>query len=113
MQNALRDADARDEAQKINIAALQGTAVLQGVYVGRVQEKLQSYEEKASKGKGKGKLMGDGMPKLLTGEDFHGKVVEHTTRQDQEKAEKERRKAEKKRYRQEVEAWEGTAQMVP
>jgi hypothetical protein len=49
------------------------------------------------KGKAKGKLVGDGLPLLLSGDEFYGKVVEFTQWQQEEalkKAMKERENAE-------------------
>ncbi|KAI1795546.1 hypothetical protein LXA43DRAFT_1080042 [Ganoderma leucocontextum] len=106
MQEALRDADARDLLRKKAMAEMQGAVVLDGLYVGRVQEKMQAYDEKAGKGKGKRKLLGDGLPKLLDGDDFHGKVVEHNKQQEQEKVAKAQRRGDKEKFRELVKAWE-------
>ena len=50
--------------------------VLQVMYCDRIQKQLQGQEKKKDKAK-EGHLVGDGLPILLTGETFHGRVVEH------------------------------------
>ena len=66
---------------------LQAQAVLQDLYVGMVRTKLQSQEEKKSKGKSK-KFNADSLPKLLDGDEFYQRVVKANERRKLEEAEK-------------------------
>ncbi|EJF56430.1 hypothetical protein BD309DRAFT_837438, partial [Dichomitus squalens] len=105
MQDTLREADARDNSRKATIIQIQAATVLHGRYVGRVQEKLQSYEEERAKKAKKTKLFGDGLPKLLTSDKFTSAVQEHESGLEQEKRDQEKRKAEREQYEKEVEEW--------
>ncbi|EMD41202.1 hypothetical protein CERSUDRAFT_35536, partial [Gelatoporia subvermispora B] len=89
---ALRDSEARNETRKQQVIGLQATVVLQGMYVGRAHGQLQAQEEKAAQ-KRKNRVFGDGMPKLLTGDDFFEAVENHERKAAQEADKKARRQA--------------------
>ena len=74
MQNTLQESEARDEARKESMLAMQAGVVLAGMYIDRTQERLQATEEKKKKG-GKKRLMGDGKAKLFTGDKFYNLCV--------------------------------------
>ncbi|KAI9573867.1 hypothetical protein HD554DRAFT_2202030 [Boletus coccyginus] len=63
---------------------MQSTAVLNSLYCGHLSEQLAAQEERQKKQK-KGQLNGDGLPRLLMGEEFYTRVVQHeeTVEQDQ------------------------------
>ncbi|KAF9005557.1 hypothetical protein BDQ17DRAFT_1218267, partial [Cyathus striatus] len=63
---------------KSHISNLQSSNLLNKAYCNSLRFQLAFKEEKKAAGKGKGKLMGDGMPKLLSGDDFYEHVVEFT-----------------------------------
>ena len=75
-QMALYEAEVREAHFKGVIAGLQGAALLQGCYCDTLQSQLAAQEEK-SKSKKKGKLVGDGLPWLLTDQDFIMRVQNH------------------------------------
>ena len=57
---------------------MQSSVVLQAMFYERLSSQLAAQEEKQkSAHKKKGKLVGDGLPRELTGDEFHGWVVEH------------------------------------
>jgi hypothetical protein len=60
-----------------------------------IQGQLAHYEEKKDKSKEMGKLVGDGLPRRLSGDEFYEQVVEFTDRQKRA----EREKAEQKEAR--------------
>ncbi|PBK77859.1 hypothetical protein ARMSODRAFT_839605, partial [Armillaria solidipes] len=60
------------------------------LYCKKVQHQLAQKEMRKSH-----RLRGDGMPQLLTGNEFYKQVVEHEANQDQEQTEKESHHAEK------------------
>lgn len=67
------------------------------MYCNKLQFQLQHAEEKKEKGKTKGKLVGDGLLLLLSGDEFYEKVVKFTQWQQEEaskKATREHKKAE-------------------
>lgn len=103
LQTALAESEGRDSTRKAAMVGMQAAAVLQNIYVGRVQERLQAQVNKGSQKKRK--LLGDGLPRLMDGEEFYSKVVEHQATQDREKAEKESRQEERKRYDKEMDGW--------
>ncbi|TFK18321.1 hypothetical protein FA15DRAFT_563430, partial [Coprinopsis marcescibilis] len=63
-------------------------------------------EEKAKKGGRKGKLMGDGLPRLLSGKRFYQKVIEFTEWQGQEEARKEAQVDARAVWKEAVKQWE-------
>lgn len=103
LQKALAESEGRDTSRKVAMVGMQAATVLQNMYVERVQGQLQAQEEKG--GKKKRKLLGDGLPRLMDGDEFFLKVREVEASQEQEKAEKDARKAEKDRYDKEMDAW--------
>ncbi|THU78228.1 hypothetical protein K435DRAFT_582459, partial [Dendrothele bispora CBS 962.96] len=77
LQTALRSSqDVIIHYKKVALSA-QAFAVLANSYVGRAHTQLQEAEERRKKPKKTGYLNGDGMLKLLSGDDFFEKVLEH------------------------------------
>ncbi|KAJ7118094.1 hypothetical protein C8R44DRAFT_589743, partial [Mycena epipterygia] len=104
LQNTLRETEARDRGWKEAMLGMQAMSVLQGMYADRAHSQLQAQEEKKNKKKQMGAL-GDGMPKLLTGDKFYNAVVandESVARQAVEAAEKSTRRAQ---YAREIAKW--------
>ncbi|KAI0363026.1 hypothetical protein BV20DRAFT_920894, partial [Pilatotrama ljubarskyi] len=95
-QEALAESERRDYARKKSLVTTQAATVLQTLYVDRVQGKLQSQAEK--EGRKRRKLVSDGLPWLMTGEEFFSSVIKHNAAQEREKAEKEK-------YQESLEEW--------
>jgi hypothetical protein len=92
---ALRDTEAGEDALKLRIAQLQASNVLNALYCQKLRGQLAHKEKKTKKkrdGKGKGKLMGDGLPCCLSGDVFYEMVVEFEAQQKGEAREAEARK---------------------
>jgi hypothetical protein len=90
----LREADERDEWWKRAMIGMQATAMLQGMYVAKVQGHLEEHEQRAGKKKTGNRLFGDGYGKLLSGNDFYNsslEIEELAKRKSEEKAERIRR----------------------
>ena len=102
--DTLEDAQSREDTHKDQMAAMQAAVVLQGTYVGRAQERMQMQDERKGLKKSQ-KLMGDGLPKLLSADKFYNLVVDHESAQDHRAAEKADRKADRERYDREMEQW--------
>lgn len=86
---------------------LQGQAVLQQLYAKRVRTQLAAKEEKAvKKGKGKGKHLKDGLPRLLTGEAYFQHVVQHEEAMKEKEREKDARKKARESQAAEMVLWE-------
>jgi DDE superfamily endonuclease len=105
LQEALREANDRNAAQKGALLGLQSTAVLHDRYCEIVRSQLAGQEEKKL-GKRKGKLVGDGMPRLLTDADFIARVVAHTEEQERVLAAAAARKVAKTSRKVILDQWE-------
>ncbi|KAK0431516.1 hypothetical protein EV421DRAFT_1853303 [Armillaria borealis] len=86
LQKALRESDERNMLQKGAMIGMQVAAVLQNIYVSQSQLQLQSAEEKGTKKRGG--IMGDGMPKMMTGDDFFNVVTAHEKAAEEAKKKK-------------------------
>jgi len=89
------------------ILQLQATMVLQRLYCGRVRRQLAAKEIKEgvrAKKKG-GKLLGDGLPHLLTDDEFFEKVKAHWEAAEAAEVEREARKQQRQDQATEVENW--------
>ena len=75
LQSALHDAQEENAYNKGVITGLQSTSILNGTYCDLVHSQLAAQEHK-KKSQKKGKLVGDGMLRLLSAEMFVQQVVE-------------------------------------
>ena len=71
---ALQNTEAGKDALKLWIAQLQALNILNTLYCQKLRGQLAHKEKKD--GKGKGKMMGDGLPCVLSGDVFYEMVVE-------------------------------------
>ena len=84
---------------------LQASMVLQRLYCARVHCQLQAKEVKMNAKKSKGRLHGDGLPRVLTDDEFFKKVVAHFKALEEEEAEKEAKKQNKEDLNAEIDEW--------
>ena len=82
---------------------LQAAMVLQWLYCGHVRWQLGAKELKAKKGKNAGKLLGDGLPHLLTDNEFFEKVNGHWEAVEAVEKVRETRKEQKQTWVAKVE----------
>ena len=75
-QKALRESQACDIQSKAAMIGMQLTIVLQGLFCERLSSQLVGQKDKQKKRK-KGQLNGDGLPRLLTGDNFYNCVAGH------------------------------------
>ncbi|KAF8207773.1 hypothetical protein K438DRAFT_1464265, partial [Mycena galopus ATCC 62051] len=75
-QAALRKAQEKTTCQKRQMVAMESALVLNGAYVDVVRGQLEAQEQKKSCGNKKERLVGDGLPRLLTSRDFVQRVAE-------------------------------------
>jgi hypothetical protein len=80
------------------------TAVLQGIYCARLKKQLFSSEKSGDKESGR--LLGDGLPAVLTSDEFLSQVVNRDERRDQQTRLKEARKEARLRHKKAVEVWQ-------
>jgi len=71
----------------------------------RVRRQLRAREVKTKGGKAKGRLHGDGLPRILTDDEFFEKVVAHFKTLEEEEAEKKAQKQKKQDLNAEIEKW--------
>jgi hypothetical protein len=76
---------------KCRLLELQAGGILNELYCNVLRGQLTHHENKKNAPKGKGWLVGDGMPHLLSGDEFYEKVVEFTKEQEKTEREKEAR----------------------
>ena len=69
MVTALAERDQYNDA----LVGSQAIQVLQGMYIDRITKELAKNEEQQKKKK-KSQLNGDGLPKLLTGDEFYDRI---------------------------------------
>ncbi|TFK23857.1 hypothetical protein FA15DRAFT_593413 [Coprinopsis marcescibilis] len=76
---ALSELKVENENLKHCLIELQATNILNETYCNKLRMQLAGKEEKATrKGEKRGKLMGDGLPHMLTDDEFYERVVEFT-----------------------------------
>ncbi|KAG1733928.1 uncharacterized protein EDB91DRAFT_1057264 [Suillus paluster] len=87
-QAALQDAYKCESKYKSALLGMQSTVVLQSIFCDCLSNQLAAQEEKKN-GKKNAPLVGDGMPRLLTGDVFYNQVSEHQRAAEKEAAAKE------------------------
>lgn len=103
-QHALQDSYNQEARYKTALLGMQSSAVLHSMYCDRLTEQLAAQEEKQKK-KRKGQLNGDGLPKLLTGDEFYMRVVEHEKALEQDKVDRENRQKQWEEQSQLMASW--------
>lgn len=96
MEIALRDAEIKEAYLKKQLRGQQAATVTQQIYCKRVHHQLATKEEKqGKKGKGKGRLVADGNPRILTDNKFVDLVIAHEEATRTAEEEKKTRRIEK------------------
>ncbi|EIN03599.1 hypothetical protein PUNSTDRAFT_77752 [Punctularia strigosozonata HHB-11173 SS5] len=131
LQHALHKSEVNAAYLKGQLLGQQAGMVLQSLYCERVRRQLATQEKKEDKAGKKKRIMGDGMPKLLTSDEFVQLVIDHEEAEletertkarrrklaekraklmekwkEDEKARLERNKAQRQRFKDEMEAYE-------
>ncbi|KAK7028748.1 hypothetical protein R3P38DRAFT_2525562 [Favolaschia claudopus] len=104
LQNSLRELLAANKAQKSQIISMQSSLVLNGAYCDVVQGQLAAQEE-SRKSKQKGRLVGDGLPRLLTSNEFMRRVDQFHTAAQEKEADLAVRRVEKAGHKTALEEW--------
>lgn len=104
----LRESEAREEALRRRVAELQAANVLNELYCSKLRGQLAHQDEQKKKKKSKGRLMADGLPCFLSGDEFYQKVVAHEEAQQREEREKEARKRARGAVAEAVVHWKKT-----
>ncbi|KAJ7177099.1 hypothetical protein C8R46DRAFT_1078161 [Mycena filopes] len=109
--DALREAEQRDEARKRLLIDTQAKSILTGLHTRRVSEQLQAQEDKKKRKGGKRK-MGDGRPKLLTGDEFFDLCQEDAEKKEREGEEKEARKEQRAAHAEKLAQWQANNKQI-
>jgi hypothetical protein len=83
----LKESHAKVLVEHENSVSQHARLVLQDLYCDWVRGQLFAREAKKKKGKGKKRLMGNGLPVLLTGDVFFDRVVKHNAAEEAERKE--------------------------
>jgi hypothetical protein len=104
LQAALREQQSKNRAQKSQMVAMQSALVLNGTYCDLVRSQLAAQEEKKNKKK-KGRLVGDGLPRLLTAREFVRRVAEFEKTATEKATALEQRKATRAEKAEAMKEW--------
>jgi hypothetical protein len=104
LRDALQEAEQRDAVQKHIMVGMQATVLLQGMYVAQTQQHLQEHEQRKQK-KVRKRVFGDGMPKLLDGDEFFARVTEHEAEIERGALDKEERRAQREGHAESLVTW--------
>ncbi|THU82179.1 hypothetical protein K435DRAFT_591595, partial [Dendrothele bispora CBS 962.96] len=94
LQLALKTLTQKYRLLKEKALSLQSSLVLNSMYCERLREQLAAQEE-AKKRVSKARLMGDGMPKLLTSKEFISRVDAFTREAEEKEQALQKRQANK------------------
>ncbi|TFK28460.1 hypothetical protein FA15DRAFT_553037, partial [Coprinopsis marcescibilis] len=104
-RDALAEAEERDLNRKNAMVGMQAQVILQGLYVREVNGHLQAHGEQKAKKKESNLPFGDGLPKLLTSDEFTSNIEKRVEQKQQDEEEKELRAEERKVYMEKRDAW--------
>jgi len=102
---ALREAKAANAALKQCVISLQASNVLNEMYCAKIRSQLAHHESKKRAGNNGGKILGDGLLRLLSGDEFYERVVEFEEGQTRAATEKRTRAEERKRHAEALASW--------
>lgn len=103
---ALRESESRNVRTEIHAFELQASNILNEAYTERLRKALETKEEKKNKKKKlTTKLVGDGLPRLLTGDKFYELAKEKEKEVQEIEKQKEARKGGRVAYRMAIEEW--------
>ncbi|KAK0217812.1 hypothetical protein IW262DRAFT_1560109 [Armillaria fumosa] len=105
LQKALQASQETINNQKTQLRGMQATAVIQNSYVHQAHACLQEQEERKKRPKKRGRLNGDGMPKLFTSDAFTERARAHAKETNDEEEAKAVRENAAKKYKVAMEEW--------
>ena len=90
--DALCETEKHAEGLQRQVLKLQAANILNEMYCSMLRGQLAHHKKKKNTPKGMGKLVGDGLPRLLSGDEFYEQVVEFADWQKRTEREKVERK---------------------
>lgn len=101
----IQEAEYRSKRAEDHAFTLQASNILNETYTKKIKEQLATQEEKKGKKKGTGRLVGDGLPRLLSGDAFFEAAKKKEMEQHNAEMQKEAKKDGKAAYQEAIEAW--------
>ncbi|KAF8142262.1 hypothetical protein K438DRAFT_1553664, partial [Mycena galopus ATCC 62051] len=105
LQSSVRELLMVNEQQNIQLAQMQSSLVLNGAYCDLVRGQLAAQEE-SKKAKQKGRLVGDGMPRLLTATAFVTRVETFQKAAEAKVSQQSERKITREERKKAMAEWE-------
>jgi hypothetical protein len=102
---ALRESERRTQQAEAHAFTLQASNILNEAYTQKIKHQLAQQEEKKGKKKGTARLVGDGLPRLLSGDAFYKAALAKETELEEAEKRKTSKKDGKAAYRKAIEAW--------
>ncbi|KAG1786740.1 uncharacterized protein HD556DRAFT_1247864 [Suillus plorans] len=102
---ALHEAESANAALKRRVIELQATNILNQLYCSQLRGQLANKEAKKQSKKKNGKLMSDGLPQLLSSDEFYERVVNHEKEQKRVADDKKTRREERERRSEALAIW--------
>lgn len=102
---ALRESESRNVRMEVHAFELQASNILNEAYATRLRKALETKEEKNNKKRKATKLVGDGLPRLLTGDKFYELAKEKEREVHEIEKQKEVRKGGRVAYKTAIEEW--------
>ncbi len=105
LQDLLEELVKREAIYSSVLTGMQASLILQNLYCERLRGQLHAKEKKGNTKKATGKLVGDGLPRCLTDNEFMERVEAFVQRQLAEETEKERMRTERDVYATAIQQW--------
>jgi hypothetical protein len=102
---ALRESERRSQQAEAHAYTLQASNILNKAYTQKIKHQLAQQEEKKGKKKCTAWLVGDGLPRLLSGDAFYRAALAKETELEEAEKKKEAKKDGKAAYTKAIEAW--------
>ena len=102
---ALRESERRTQQAEAHAFTLQASNILNEAYMQKIKHQLAQQEEKKGKKKHTARLVGDGLPRLLSGDAFYKAALAKETELEEAQKTKAAKKDGKAAYMKAIEAW--------
>ncbi|KAL1702629.1 hypothetical protein EV121DRAFT_209612 [Schizophyllum commune] len=102
----IRDLEESNESYRRLLIEAQAVNILNQLYNAQLKEKLAQRDLKAKQKNTKGRLMGDGLPVVLTGDEFYQRVVEYEEEQQRRKDQRRARQVSRAEFAKAMEEYE-------
>ncbi|KAF5375698.1 hypothetical protein D9615_009380 [Tricholomella constricta] len=105
LQEALKEAEERDERRKHAMISMQATTILHSLYVKKMKVHLEEHEQRKEQKTKKNRIFGDGLAKVLDADEFYNKVVQLEEAAEKAQEEKEERRKRRETHSEALAEW--------